>query len=124
MQRWAVELHSTFLVPDSPLDIFGSGAQCNSSNSLIHAIDMVLAKPEREEALRDVFTKVRAFALDAAQLRLKELRDKLKANLGGTHRNQSFSLSHQFRARQRNPTRSFSQLAQVLCVTDCQHASL
>ncbi|GAV04772.1 hypothetical protein RvY_14998 [Ramazzottius varieornatus] len=85
MQRWAVELHSTFLVPDSPLDIFGSSVQCGSSNSLIHAIDVVLAKPEREEALRDVFTKVRAFALDAAQLRLKELRDKLKANLGGLY---------------------------------------
>lgn len=82
MQRWAVELHSTFVVPDSPLDLFSCVA-CEHSHSLIHAIDEVLAKPDREEVLRDVFTKVRSVALEAAQLRLKEFKHKLTLNLGG-----------------------------------------
>lgn len=86
MLRWAYEIHTTFVVPGSPLNLPQSGcASCNDSyQSVIVAIDEILLKEDRnrEEVLRDIFVGARAKALDTIKHSLQELQQKRIQGLG------------------------------------------
>ncbi|OQV21770.1 Rho guanine nucleotide exchange factor 12 [Hypsibius exemplaris] len=75
--RWAFEIHFTFIVPNSPLDLLNN-VPCGDKNpiDIVNAIDEVLAKPDREDVLRDVFTSARLIALHVIKARLAEFQQK------------------------------------------------
>ena len=80
MQRWAYELHSTFLVPGAPLEI-----ECvKHFPGLVNHIDEALERIEKveESQLRDLFTTVRNRALDTVKTQLAEFQQKKVLGLG------------------------------------------
>lgn len=80
MQRWAYELHSTFLVPGAPLEI-----ECvKHFPALVSHIDDILDKIEKSEEgqLRDLFNTVRNRALDTVKSQLAEFQQKKVLGLG------------------------------------------
>jgi len=79
MRKWAYEIHSTFLVPRSPLEL------PNLDSGVIHHIDKFLAEETselREESLLKLFWKVRSRARDILKLQLDDFRAKRAAGLG------------------------------------------
>ena len=86
MLRWAYEIHTTFVVPGSPLNLLQSVCvSCHDNHqSIIVAVDEILLKEDRnrEDVLRDIFLNARVIAVEAIKLRLLELQQKRVQGLG------------------------------------------
>jgi Rho guanine nucleotide exchange factor 12 len=82
MQRWAFEIHSTFIVPGSPLELLSCVSCQHGHTGIVSAVDEVLAKPDREELLRDIFTNARLIALEVIKMRLLDFHKKRNIGLG------------------------------------------
>lgn len=77
MKKWAYEIHSSFLVPGSPLRLK------NVDENVAREIDDVLQKEaDKEDILRKIFLKARAKAKEELNELLAEFRQKRNAGLG------------------------------------------
>ncbi|XP_055346596.1 rho guanine nucleotide exchange factor 11-like [Paramacrobiotus metropolitanus] len=85
LQRWAYEIHSTFIVPQAPLDFLSLPGGDPSHSQIVTAIDEVLSRPDKEDALRDVFASARSIALTMIQERLNQFQQVRMRGLSGMY---------------------------------------
>jgi len=77
LQKWAYELHSSFLVPESPACVPGT------PDYVVHEIDGVLAKDFDNEALmRRLFWKARTLARKQLKEELSMFRERRALGMG------------------------------------------
>lgn len=88
MRKWAYEIHSCFLMPNSPLELPNLEAQ------VINHIDNFLSEEqnEREESLLKLFWKVRSRARDILKVQLDDFRAKRAAGMGNMYGPQDHEL--------------------------------
>ena len=80
MQKWAYEIHSSFLMPGAPLRV------PNLSDTAVNEIDRALIEDfEKEDVHQKLFWKARATARKTVKEQLADFREKRAAGLGAIY---------------------------------------